>query len=257
MDHKRSDTSERSASNTSLCGAPKQNDLPSVSIEGVSFCSASSSGDLSDTTPTRTNLPGAWSTKIRKWTDEASISFKYTKAKAGQSVRDAKHKMRQRQAKKMAEEIGCNYLECTQCKVSFPSEAGLRGHYDSDEHLAKVRVKSESKTMGDLKIFASASDDIYNRLTRAREVRVANQKIEMAKRSGSNHLECDLLQSESKYITHYGSEENLVAVPCNLNQESFQSLAELCEHPDHEESPDLPSATAAAANVVSPNVILC
>ena len=249
MNEKSLDTSERSASNTSLCGASKQNDLPSVSIEGESFCSVSSSGDLSEITPTgKTNLPEAWPTKIRKWTDEANISFKYTKMKTEQSVREANKKMRKRQAKNMGDESGCNHLEleCTQCKVSFPSEAELRKHYNSDEHLTKVRVKSESKTLGDLKIFASASEDIYNRQTRAcladREAKASNQKIEMA-----NHFECDLL-----------SEEHLVKVPleCNLNKESFQSVAELREHYDNEESPGLPAATAAATNDVSSNLIL-
>lgn len=55
---------------------------------------------------------------------------------------------------KMAQKPDCTQLECTQCKESFPDEGQLRLHYESEEHLVKVREKSESKTLGDLKTFA-------------------------------------------------------------------------------------------------------
>ena len=254
MDGKRADTSEWSASDTTLLG--DQNELPFV--EGNSFC-ALSRRDISGT-----DQSGACPTlaKIQEWTDRANISFKYTKKKIEQSVREAKEKMRKREAKKMPEESGCNHLECTQCKVSFLSEAELREHYDSDEHLAKVRAKSESKTLGDLKLFARYSENNYHRQARAyladREAKAAEKEIEMAKQYGCNHLECDLcnksFQSESDFIKHHNSEEHLVNIPleCNLNMESFQSVADLREHCDNEESPGLPTAT----NVVSAKLLL-
>ncbi len=140
------DISEWSASDTTLLG--DLNELPFV--EGKASC-ASSGRDVSGT-----DQSGACPTlaKIHEWTDRANISFKYTKKKIKQSVKEAKEKMQKREAKmKMPEESGCNHLECTQCKVSFLSEAELREHYGSDEHLAKVRAKSESKTLGDLNLF--------------------------------------------------------------------------------------------------------
>mmetsp|Transcript_24542 Transcript_24542/g.38537 ORF Transcript_24542/g.38537 Transcript_24542/m.38537 type:complete len:404 (+) Transcript_24542:229-1440(+) len=150
MDGKRADTSEWSASDTTLLG--DKNALPSTKgnsfVEGKAFWSPRR--DVSGT-----GQSGACPTlaKIQEWTDRANISFKYTKKKIEQSLKKAKEKMRKREAKKMPEESGCNHLECTQCKVSFLSEAELREHYDSDEHLAKVRAKSESKTLGDLNLF--------------------------------------------------------------------------------------------------------
>ncbi len=127
----------------------------------------------------------------------------------------------------------------------------------SSEHLAKLRTKSESSTLGDLRLFARHNKNIYHRQARAyledREANAAIKKIEMAKQYGCNHLECDLcnksFQSESDFIKHHNSEEHLAKVPleCNLNMESFQSVADLREHCDNEESPGLPAAT----NVVS------
>ncbi len=165
MDRKRSDTSERPAS--SISRVEEQNNLPfkgspdgdqaGDSLKGTSFYSSTGDiqGSRSDTVR-HTDLPEACPTMIRKWIEEANISFKYSKKKIEQLVREAIKKMRKRQAdKRTAEESGCNHLECNQCKVSFLSETELREHlYDSDEHFVKVRAKSESKTSGDLKLFA-------------------------------------------------------------------------------------------------------
>jgi hypothetical protein len=84
--------------------------------------------------------------KIQGWTDKANIEFKYSLKKVEQLLTKAKQKM--------AQKPDCSHLECTQCKVSFPDEGQLRLHYESKEHLVKVREKSESKVLGDLKTFA-------------------------------------------------------------------------------------------------------
>jgi hypothetical protein len=84
--------------------------------------------------------------KIHEWTDRANINFKYTKKKIDELVTKAK--------KKMAEKSDCYQLECTQCNESFLDESELRRHFNGEDHLEKVREKSESKTLGDLKTFA-------------------------------------------------------------------------------------------------------
>lgn len=84
--------------------------------------------------------------KIQEWTNEANIGFKYSLKKIEQLLTKAKQKM--------AQKPDCTKLECTQCKESFHDEGQLRLHYESEEHLVKVREKSESKTLGDLKTFA-------------------------------------------------------------------------------------------------------
>ena len=91
---------------------------------------------------------------IRDWVERANISFQYTKKKASELVKKAKEKMKK---------SNCNYLECPQCNESFPSEDELRKHFVSEEHLAKVREKSESKTYGDLKTFAGSGQNILSR----------------------------------------------------------------------------------------------
>lgn len=40
----------------------------------------------------------------------------------------------------------------------------MRKHYHSEEHLAKVREKSESKTLGDLKTFAHTHQFILGQI---------------------------------------------------------------------------------------------
>lgn len=92
---------------------------------------------------------------IHDWTDKGNISFEYTQKKANELVKKAKEKMKK---------SNCDQLECTQCNESFPSEDELRKHFVSEEHLAKVREKSESKTLGDLKLFAGTSQLILSRV---------------------------------------------------------------------------------------------
>ena len=88
--------------------------------------------------------------KIQEWTNEGNISFKYDDAKMKRSQADAKKKMEE----KKKDNPDWNQLECTQCKQLFPNEGQLRLHYESEEYLVKVRKKSESKTLGDLRTFA-------------------------------------------------------------------------------------------------------
>ena len=95
------------------------------------------------------DFTGAFRESIQEWTNEGNISFKYDKAKMKRSLADAKKKME----KKKKDNPDWNQLECTQCKKLFPNNELLEQHYNSEEHLVKVREKSESKTLGDLKTF--------------------------------------------------------------------------------------------------------
>jgi len=144
MDGKPADTSACPPSNTAPLG--EQNGLPSTGKPFGSRASALSGVDQ----------PGACPKKIHEWTDRANISFEYTKKKIDDLLKKAK--------KKMAEKLDCNQLECTQCNDSFPGESELRKHYHSEEHLAKVREKSESKILGDLKTFARVRQFILSRI---------------------------------------------------------------------------------------------
>ena len=96
------------------------------------------------------DFPGAFRESIQEWTNKGNISFKYDNAKMKRSLADATKKME----KKKKDNPDWNQLECTQCKELFPDEGQLRLHYESKEHLKKVREKSESKTLGDLTTFA-------------------------------------------------------------------------------------------------------
>ena len=145
MDGLRADTSA-SHSNTALMGA-EQNGVPSFEGspvgdkskgKGKPFCSAPKGVAISDH-----DQPGACPKKIHEWTDRANISFEYTKKKIDDLLKKAK--------KKMAD--------------SFPGESEMRKHYHSEEHLAKVREKSESKTLGDLKTFARVRQFILSRIS--------------------------------------------------------------------------------------------
>eukprot|EP00984_Skeletonema_dohrnii_P016141 scaffold7112_cov82-Skeletonema_dohrnii-CCMP3373.AAC.4 len=158
MDGKPSVTSA-SPSDTALFGA-EQNGVPSFEGspvgdqskgKGAPFSSASKSASSDQ------DQPGASPKKIHQWTGRANISFKYTKKKIDDLLTKAK--------KKMAEKLDCNKLECTQCNDSFPGESELRKHFHSEEHLAKVREKSESKTLGDLKAFARVRQFILSRIS--------------------------------------------------------------------------------------------
>ena len=80
--------------------------------------------------------------EIHELTERGNISFKYDEAKMARSVKAAEEKM--------AEKPDCDHLECTQCKELFPGKPELRKHLNSEQHLAKVREKSEKKTLGDL-----------------------------------------------------------------------------------------------------------
>ena len=85
---------------------------------------------------------------IHEWSGRADVDFKYDKANMAKSVKAAKKKAKKKakyvaEAKeKVAEKSDCNHLECTQCKGSFMGESELEKHYDSEEHLAKVRPNS-------------------------------------------------------------------------------------------------------------------
>jgi len=167
MDEKPADTSA-SHSNTALMGA-EQNGVPSFEGsplgdkskgKGKPFWSAPKGVALSDH-----DQPGACPKKIHEWTDRANISFEYTKKKINDLLTKAKKKMAEKLAKAKEKDCSdCNQLECTQCNDSFPGESELRKHYHSEEHLAKVREKSESKTSGDLKTFARVRQSILSRI---------------------------------------------------------------------------------------------
>ena len=153
---------------------PDPNDLPSVSglngnvdtlsySERTQFQGPSWAGEPVVTNAQKRKASEAESSSeseltreiIRDWVERANISFQYTKKKASELVKKAKEKMKK---------SNCNYLECPQCNESFPSEDELCKHFVSEEHLAKVREKSESKTYGDLKTFAGSSQNILSRV---------------------------------------------------------------------------------------------
>ena len=153
MDGKPADTSACPPSNTAPLD--EQNGLPSTGKPFGSRASALSGVDQ----------PGACPKKIHEWTDRANISFEYTKKKINDLLTKAKKKMAEKLAKAKEKDCSdCNQLECTQCNDSFPGESELRKHYHSEGHLAKVREKSESKILGDLKTFARVRQFILSRI---------------------------------------------------------------------------------------------
>ena len=92
---------------------------------------------------------------IHEWSGRANVSFRYTKKKADEVIKKANKKM---------QKSNCNHLKCTQCNKLFQSDNELRKHFVSKEHLVKVREKSESKTLGDLKKFAKERKNILTRV---------------------------------------------------------------------------------------------
>lgn len=141
--------------------APIGNVDPLASSDRTHFQGRSAGGELGVTSVQMRKASEAESNNegkvtreiIHNWADK--LSFKYTERKIDELVEKAQKKMTK---------SGCNELECTQCNESFRSETELRKHYGSDDHLEKVREKSVSKTLGDLKIFADISQIILSRV---------------------------------------------------------------------------------------------
>ena len=95
----------------------------------------------------------ALAVKIHEFTDKADISFEYSETKKKASVEAAK----KRRDKRMEKSEGDDHWDCSMCGETFSDKYELTDHLSSKSHLWKKREKSESKTLGDLKIFRNFS----------------------------------------------------------------------------------------------------